>query len=100
MACLHHGGGLVSDGLVPNSFAVFFQTKVKSLSRRAIFSPNVYNGKRKVNCHDKMCMYINDIIECVKTIKIKNCEGYDRILQRILVEGIDHLAVPLTHLFK
>ena len=42
----------------------------------------------------------SDIIECVKSIKVKNCEGYDRIPQRILVDGIDHLAKPLTHLFN
>ena len=40
------------------------------------------------------------ITECVRSIKIKNCEGYDRIPQRILVDGIDHLAVPLTQLFN
>ena len=42
----------------------------------------------------------SDIIECVKSIKVKNCEGYDRIPQRILVDGIDHLAKPLTHLLS
>ena len=97
---LHHGGVLVGDGFVPDSFAVFFQTKVRSISQQAKVSPNVYNGKRKVDCHDKMFMSKVDITECVRSIKIKNCEWYDRIPQRILVDGIDHLAVPLTHLFK
>ena len=69
---LHHGGVLVGDGLVPDSFAVFFQTKVQSLSRQAKVSPNVYNGKRKLNCHDKI---LRSIRHCVKVIKIKNCEG-------------------------
>ena len=41
-----------------------------------------------------------DILECVKSLKIKNCEGYDRIPQRVLSEGIDHLLSPLTGLFK
>ena len=91
---------MIRDGLVPDSFAVFFQTKVRSLSQQAKVSPNVYNGKRKVNCHDKMFMSITNITECVRSIKIKNCDGYDRIPQIILVDGIDHLAVPLIHLFN
>ena len=39
------------------------------------------------------------ILECVKTLKLKNCEGYNRIPQRILVDGIDKLINPLTELF-
>ena len=60
----------IGDGLAPDSFAVFFQTKVRSISQRAKVSPNVYNGKRKVDCHDKMFMSKVDITECVRSIKI------------------------------
>ena len=41
-----------------------------------------------------------DIKECLNNIKIKNCEGYDRIPQRILVDGAIILAEPLRQLFK
>ena len=41
----------------------------------------------------------NNIIEALKTIKVKNCEGFDRIPQRILVEGSRYLAPPLIKLF-
>ena len=37
---------LVGDGLVPDSFAVFFQTKVRSFFKQAKVSMNVYNGKK------------------------------------------------------
>ena len=33
-------------------------------------------------------------------LKRKNSEGYDRIPQRVLVDGIEHLLDPLTHLFN
>ena len=39
-------------------------------------------------------------METMSTNKIKNCEGWDRIPQRIFVEGIEVLAAPLTNLFK
>ena len=47
-----------------------------------------------------MFMDKDSILECVKTLKIKNCEGYDRIPQRILVDGISELIHPLTELFE
>ena len=36
-----------------------------------------------------------EIIECIEQLKIKNCEGYDHIPQRILIDGIDILVNPL-----
>ena len=36
----------------------------------------------------------------LKTIKIKNCEGYDRIPQRILSDGANILIGPFTGLFE
>ena len=35
-----------------------------------------------------MFMTSDDILKCIKDIKIKNTEGYDRIPQRIIVDGI------------
>ena len=40
-----------------------------------------------------------NINECIRTIKVKNCEGHDRIPQRIMVDGADHLTAPITKLF-
>ena len=83
-----------------DTFADFFNNKVVNFSNETAVSHIVYNGKRKVYCDNKMFMSSCKIIECVKTIKIKNCEGYDRIPQRILVDGIDHLVQPLSQLFS
>ena len=97
---MHINGIRIGDGLVPDCFAEFFCDKVKLLSDQAQVSGAVYIGRKKVNGNEKMFMSLDDIIECVKSIKIKNCEGYDRIPQRILVDGIGYLALPLAHLFN
>jgi hypothetical protein len=47
-----------------------------------------------------MFMDQESIIECIQTIKIKNCEGHDRIPQRILVDGAAYLVAPLKVLFE
>ena len=45
-------------------------------------------------------MSSTDLKECIKGIKIKNCEGYDRIPQRILADGSTILETPLGELFS
>jgi hypothetical protein len=35
-----------------------------------------------------------NIKECLKLLKLKNIERYDRIPQRLLKEGFDHLILP------
>ena len=41
-----------------------------------------------------------EIITAVLALKTKNCEGYDRIPQRILTDEIGILIKPLTILFN
>ena len=43
-----------------------------------------------------MFMSRKDIVSCAKTFTIKNSEDYECIPQRILLNGIDHLAEPLV----
>ena len=45
-------------------------------------------------------MTADNIVTAVKSLKIKNCEGHDRIPQRILVDGIEILKTPLAVLFN
>ena len=40
-----------------------------------------------------------NILKAVRSIKLKNSEGQDRIPQRIIIEGIPILIRPLTKLF-
>ena len=42
----------------------------------------------------------SDILECLKIIKTKNCEGFDKIPQRVLSDGAEFLTAPLGGLFK
>ena len=60
----------------------------------------IYNGKKKVQTENKMFMDLSSIIECVKSLKIKNSEGYDRIPQRVLVDGIEVLSSAFEGLFS
>ena len=74
--------------------------KIETITNVVNVGVDVYNGSQKLIPSGKMFMTKENILECVKTIKIKNNEGYDRIPQRILVDGINHLITPLTHLFS
>ena len=40
-----------------------------------------------------------EVERCIRSIKVKNSEGYDRVPQRILVDGMIHLLPPFTKLF-
>ena len=60
----------------------------------------VYNGLKKIDSSQLNFMTELNIRRVMSTIKIKNCEGWERIPQRIFVEGIEVLAAPLTNLFN
>ena len=81
-------------------FAAFFSDKVEKITRETIVDQNVYNGYRKLAADNQMFMSFSEVEKCIKSIKIKNCEGYDRIPQRVLNEGIEHLLSPLSILFR
>ena len=46
-----------------------------------------------------MFMDKNSIMECILALQTKNLEGFDRIPQRILVDGADTLIVAFEGLF-
>ena len=41
-----------------------------------------------------------NVISAIKSLKVKNCEGFDRIPVRILIDGIEELTPILSHLFN
>ena len=45
-------------------------------------------------------MTADQVTECLKELKTKNCEGYDRLPLRILKDGAPVLAKPLSILFQ
>ena len=83
-----------------NCLAVFFEEKLEKIVKNANIDPNVYNGRTKMTVAESNFMSPLEIVECVKQLKIKNCESYDHIPQRILIDGIIILIKPLSQLFN
>ena len=80
---------------VANCFATYFEEKVDKFVKSANIDRGVYNGTTKMVAAETNFMSRLEILECVKQLKIKNCEGYDRIPQRILIDG-KILTIDLT----
>ena len=76
---------------IASAFGDHFIKKVKNITETTIINPQVHNGHQKITLDIDQPITELDIMGCVKSLKIKNCEGYDRIPQRILSEGINHL---------
>ena len=91
---------LVPRKELPDAFAAYFDNKIKNLLGDTKVDNNVYNGKKIVTCTDRMFMGSEEIRECIMSLKPKNSEGFDRIPQRILLDGMEVLLPPLTRLFK
>ena len=90
----------INNGKIPEAFAELFSNKVKNIANEVAIDNEIHNGFKKINSENQFFMSSADVEECVKNIKIKNCEGYDRIPQRILVDGITVLINPLRILFS
>ena len=97
---------LFKDGLelqkntIPESFGELFYDKVSKITEATLINPNVYNGHIKINMLINFSIEEEDVGECLRSLKIKNCEGFDRIPQRILTDGADVLIKPFTILLK
>ena len=64
----------------------------------ANLTESVYNGRKKITSDPKMFMDPVSVKECMLSLKMKNSEGYDRIPQRCLVDGVDCLCVAFNGL--
>ena len=97
---MYEAGDEIDPEKLPERFAKFFDDKIKNVLAQTSLDENVYNGYRKVNSESKFFMTYEMVGECISSLKIKNTEGYDRIPQRVLVDGIDELTRPLSIIFK
>ena len=93
------GGQKISEHDRSDCFATYFEEKIRNITNSTLVDQSVYNGVRKMVAGNEMFMSIGEVENCIRSIKIKNCEGYDRIPQRVLIEDIDHLLNPLSKLF-
>ena len=87
-------GDYIGKDNLPEAFAEFFKNKVENILTETMIDDSIYNGRQKIIPDETCFMSKEDITECFKTLKLKNTEGYDRIPQRILKDGIDHLIQP------
>ena len=81
-------------------FASFFDNKIRAIINSSNINEEVYNGKKKLLSDNRMFMDQESIRSVMESMKIKNSEGYDRIPQRIIKEGIENLIIPFTELFS
>ena len=94
------------DGIVydrneaPEAFAEFFKQKITNLEKNLKTQDGVYNGTNLINASETNFMTEEKVVECLKELKTKNCEGYDGIPLRIFKEGASILGKPLAVLFN
>ena len=86
--------------LLPDAFADCFENKANKIFNEQTTTDSVFNGVRKVNVDNINFMCSPNISKAIKLIKIKNCEGHDRIPHHILVDGFEALHQPLSILFN
>ena len=95
-----NNGEDIEEEKLADKFAEYFDAKIRNLSEQATIDPSIYNGRKKINGVNKMFMDEDSVRECIATIKLKNTEGFDRIPQRILVDGASVLTKPMCELFS
>ena len=94
------GGEEILEENLSDRFACYFDKKIKNVVSQIELDENVFNGNKKLECQDLNFMDTPAILSCIKSLKNKNSEGFDRIPQRIIVDGADVLINPLTEMFK
>ena len=86
--------------MLPDRFASYFHNKIATLLEGVNIDENIHNGFNKVNCSESDFMDLESVISCMKSLKSKNSEGFDRIPQKVLVDGVDILSMPMHKLMS
>ena len=94
------GGLEINESNLSDAFVDFFDQKVKNIVNSCKVEDDVYNGKKKIFTGSKNFISSTSVMNALKSIKIKNSEGYDRIPQRIFNEAKSILIRPITRLFE
>ena len=103
MQCKRHingNGTQIEKEVLAEKVACFFDKKIRDLLEEVTINEDVYNGTLKVQPENKMFMDPVSVKEVLSSLKNKNSEGYDRIPQRILVDGADFLVRSFEGLFE
>ena len=84
---------------ISSVFPGYFGDKIATIQTTTKKSVGVYKGKKCLNSVEKNFMTEEKVVECLKELKVKNCEGFDRIPLRVLRTGATILSKPLSVLF-
>ena len=90
----------INDEELPDRIANYFSKKIADLSEEATIWDDFYNGTPKILAQPSIFMDSASVKECMMSLKVKNSEGYDRIPQRCLVDGVELLCIPFSGLLK
>ena len=74
-----------------------FERKIEDIVRTTAINNDVYNGTRKITEPNKNFMSTLNIRNAIQSLKLKNLEGYDRIPQRILIDGMSIFHSLILH---
>ena len=72
-------GKSINPSNLSDAFAEFFDKKVKSIVETCRVNDNVYNGIKKVGSLESNLMTTKNVCDALNSVKIYNCEGYNRI---------------------
>jgi hypothetical protein len=86
------GGQKIPPNDQPDTFATILMKRLHQ--KKILVEYSVYNGKQKVISSEAMFMTLKTLNECIKTIKVKNCESLNRIPWSKSVDKVDHLTAP------
>jgi hypothetical protein len=74
--------------------------KIKDILNEVRIDIQVNSGRQKVNSSEKMFVDPVSVKEVMVSLKIKNSEGFEPILQRVLVNGVKILAPKFSRKFE
>ena len=97
---MYKGNTLIIENDIPEKFAELFGDKLINIINEVLINNGVYNGKHSINIGSVNFMTPENLLLAVRSLKVKNCEGHDKIPQRILTDGIDLLQYPSSILLN
>ena len=69
---MHYKRRKIQPAELSETYACFFDEKVKAIVESCKVNNDIYNGKRKVRTTDENFMTIENVSRAIKSIKIKN----------------------------
>jgi hypothetical protein len=90
----------ITKGKVAETFAKHFRTKVSSIIESTNINTGVFNGIKLFDAEDSNFMTEENVNKTLRGLKIKNCEGYDRIPLRVYNEGANYQTKTFNKIYN